>query len=800
MSTPGGLHGFVPALTSFVGRDDEVSGVADLLGTYRLVTVTGPGGMGKTRLAGEVARVVAPRFADGARLVELAPVQEPGQVPAAVATGLGIPAVPGQPAAGTLAAALSGQQILIVLDNCEHVLAAVAELCGALLPRADDVRILATSREPVGMAGEARFRLLPLPVLPAATDSAQEIPAAARLFADRARQADPRFVMDGDSMPLVKRLVERLDGMPLAIELAAARVEVLGLAQLADRFGDNLQLLTNADRGAAERHRSLAATVDWSYRLLSGPEQQVFRQLGIFPGPFTLDAAVTVAGTGTETAILHLVDCSLLSPPRPGADGRARFSMPQTVRAFAASQLDDSGERPEAQAALARHAVAVAEQAAAGMRTSDEAAAMRLLDAEDAAVQQALGWALEHDPGSALRLAVSLAKWWVFRGRLETGRAMLLAAADHAVPGSEDWCVAQFWLGDIGPAALSLHHETAAIRALAAKGPSTLLPELLAGRSRTLAYLGRVPEAAEDARQALNVAREISYPAGVVLALAQLSRTAHYAGDTAAALDWARQAQRALASQDVGWTLQYTGSFISEVLIESGDLAAARSSLADQLDWARQAGDRIGQVSGLRLTADLELRAGDLAESGAHLREATELTAVTGAQQWLLPPCLDLCAHWCAARGRQAEAVTLWAAFQAHLEANGSADTPLAAQRRRPPLAQATAALGSARTQEARQRGAAMTIQTAAEFARMVIGADLPNPAQPGSQSGTTQLSAREQELIGLVARGQTDTQIAAQLYISVSTVRSHLDRIRDKTGFRRRADLTRLALRNGLI
>jgi predicted ATPase/DNA-binding CsgD family transcriptional regulator len=789
----------VPALTSFVGRDDEVAEVADLLGTYRLVTVTGPGGVGKTRLAAEVARVVAPRFADGARLVELAAVQEPGQVPAAVATGLGIPAVPGRPVTEALAAALSRQQVLIVLDNCEQVLGAVAELCGALLPHADDVRMLATSREPIRMAGEARFRLAPLPVLSSVAAGGQEVPAV-RLFADRARQADARFVMDGDSVPLVERLVGWLDGMPLAIELAAARVEALGLAQLVDRLGDSLQLLSVADRAVAERHRSLAATVDWSYRLLSGQEQQVFRRLAIFPGAFTLDAAVTVAGPGTEPAILHLVDCSLLSPPRPGSDGRARYSLPQTVRMFAASQLDGAGERPEAAAALTRHAVAVAGQAAAGMRTRDEAAAIRLLDAEDAAVHQALAWALENDPDAALRLGVSLAKWWIFRGRLETGRAMLLAAADHAAPGSEDWCVAQFWLGDIGPAAESLGHETAAVQALAAKGPSPLLAELLAGRSRTLAFLGRVPEAAEDARQALDVARKISYPGGVVLALAQLSRTAHYAGDTAAALDWARQAQRALASGEVGWTSQYTGPFISEVLIESGDLAAARSSIADHLDWARNADDRIGQVSSLRLMADLELRAGDIAESGSHLRAATEFTAVTGAQRRLLMPCLDLCGHWCVARGQHADAVTLWTALQTHLEAAGTADIPLATQRRLRPLGQAVQALGPARTEEAQQRGAAMTMQAAAEFARMVTGTDLPASAQPGTRSGLIQLSAREQELISLVARGHTDMQIADQLYISVSTVRSHLDRIRDKTGFRRRADLTRLALQEQLI
>ena len=198
--------------------------------------------------------------------------------------------------------------------------------------------------------------------------------------------------------------------------------------------------------------------------------------------------------------------------------------------------------------------------------------------------------------------------------------------------------------------------------------------------------------------------------------------------------------------------------------------------------------------------ADLELRAGDLAESGSHLREATELTAVSGAQHRLLMACLDLCGHWCVARGQFAGAVTLWAAFQTHLEHAGTVDTPLAAQRRLQPLRQAIQALGAVQTQEAQLRGAAMTIQAVAEFAQMMTGAALSASSQPPARSGLAQLSAREQELIGLVGRGHTDMQIAGELYISVSTVRSHMDRIRDKTGFRRRADLTRLALQEGLI
>jgi predicted ATPase len=361
------VHGFSRALTSFVGRAGEVGEVAALLDEYRLVTVTGPGGVGKTRLAGEVARLVAARFADGVWLVELAAVQDPVLVPAVVATVLGVPQVPGVPITESLTTGVARQQLLLVLDNCEHVLGAVAELCGALLSSTDDVRVLATSREPAGVAGEARYRLQPLAVPEPSPPAKAGVPAALVLFADRARQADPRFVLDGETGPVAARLVTRLDGMPLAIELAAARVEALGLAQLLDRMEDSFGLLTSGDRTAAPRHRSLAATVEWSYRLLDEEERQVFRRLAVLPGPFTLDAAVVVAGAAAELAVLHLVDCSLVTPPRPGPDGRARYRMLATLRAFGLERLVDAGEHPGTAAALARHAVQVAERAAAGL-------------------------------------------------------------------------------------------------------------------------------------------------------------------------------------------------------------------------------------------------------------------------------------------------------------------------------------------------------------------------------------------------------------------------------------------------
>ena len=222
----GGVHGFPAVLTSFIGRDGPACEVAGLLEESRLVTVTGPGGSGKTRLAGQVARQVAGRFADGAWLAELALVRDPALVASAVAAALGVREQPGVPAAEALARVLAGQQVLLVLDNCEHVIGAAAGLCAGLLVACDDVRVLATSREPLGVAGEARYRLGSLS-LPGPDDHGGGSEAVA-LFADRARRADARFRLDRDSGPVVAKIVARLDGMPLAIEPATARVEALG--------------------------------------------------------------------------------------------------------------------------------------------------------------------------------------------------------------------------------------------------------------------------------------------------------------------------------------------------------------------------------------------------------------------------------------------------------------------------------------------------------------------------------------------------------------------------------------------
>jgi predicted ATPase/class 3 adenylate cyclase/DNA-binding CsgD family transcriptional regulator len=795
------VHGLPVALTSFIGRDEPVREVAGLLDKHRLVTVTGPGGSGKTRLMGEVARQVAARFADGAWLAELAPVQDAGQVPAVVAAALGVRDLPAVPAPEALARALARRQLLLVLDNCEQVIGAAAELCAGLLSAADDVKILATSREPLAVAGEARYRLAPL-ALPDLHDLAAVARAeAVALFADRARSAYAGFALDEQTGPAVARLVRRLDGMPLAIELAAARVETLGVTGLLDRLGDRFALLTSGNRTAPPRQRSLAAMVEWSYQLLEKDEQRVFRQLSVFPGSFTLEGADAVAGAGAEAAVLRLVDCSLVSPPRPGLDGRSRYVMLETLRTYGAGLLAGAGDDAAAAAALAGYGLGVAEQAAAGLRTTTaDVAAARWLDAEDATVRQALAWTREHDTAMAVRLVVALAAWWQLRGRFVEALPLLQEAVGHAAVGSEVWCGARYWLGDAAwysaDMAAALDHLTAVRDAFTGRPARQVLVDCLAARTGILSHLGRRAEAVDNGRRALGLARELGYPLGEWLAMFGLTRAAFDAGDFRGALEFARQAEQITADipgrMARNWSCVMTG-----LLAEAGDPVAAEATCAAGLARCREAGDIWSLSELLYLRAELGLRTDRTQDAAAHLREALQITARTGGS-FQLVDALYACAWLCAATGSREDALTLWAARTAICQRAGLAPAePKAYHPLRHALRSAEQELGPDRAGAARQRGAAMGADTAAEYALMLTAID---PQQPEAAPTLLKLTAREQELVTLVAQGRTDAQIAEQLYVSIRTVRSQLDRIRDKTGCRRRADLTRLALSTELV
>ncbi len=434
----GGAHGFAPGLSSFVGRADAMAEVAGLLGGCRLVTVTGPGGVGKTRLAGEVARRVAGGFADGAWLVELAAVTDQDAVAPATASALGIAGQRGRPVAETLVDALAPQDILIVLDNCEHLIGGCAKTAELIVRRCPGVHLLATSREPLGIGGETVYRV-PSLSLPGSGDNGPPAAGssdAVALFVDRARTQGVSLAVDGQTAELVVSVCRRLDGMPLAIELAAARLRTMSLASLHDRLDQRFRLLTGGSRTALARQQTLRATVEWSYSLLNGAEQVLLRRLPVFADSFDLDAAEAVCGFGDLDALDvagllgSLADKSLAGAEPAGAP--LRYRLLETIRQFAAERLAEAGE-DEAGALTAAHSahfLSVAEAAAPHLTGPDQGQWLARLDAEQANLRRAAGHAAGDPEGTArvLRFGVALRRYWMARYRDEEACGLLMPA------------------------------------------------------------------------------------------------------------------------------------------------------------------------------------------------------------------------------------------------------------------------------------------------------------------------------------------------------------------------------------
>ncbi|MEX2458171.1 MAG: tetratricopeptide repeat protein [Actinomycetota bacterium] len=426
------------SLNSFVGRDEEVATVERLLGISRLVTLTGAPGVGKTRLALESALRVADRYEDRAHLVELAPLSDLARVPAAVATGLGVPALPRRSLPESLIVHLGKRSLLLLLDNCEHLIEPVAELVKALLESCPTLTVLATSREPLTIPGEAVWRVQPLPV-PEAGEAddpgALSQNAAARLFADRASAIHPRFELTRDTASPVAEICRKVDGVPLAIELAASHVGLLTLREIAAKLDERLRLLAAATRGRDPRHRSLLACMEWSHELLNSAERALLRRLSVFAGGWILGAAEeTTAGgevprDGVFGLLSQLVSRSLVIPDT----GRepARYRMLETIREYGAIRLAEAGEKEATMVAYLNWAVRLAEEAEPELIGTEQAKWMARVDQEIPNLRAAMRWALDSGRiDQALRLITPLILYAHIRGYFVQARAWLEEALE----------------------------------------------------------------------------------------------------------------------------------------------------------------------------------------------------------------------------------------------------------------------------------------------------------------------------------------------------------------------------------
>jgi len=581
-------------LTSFVGRDSDLTQVGKLIGEHRLVTLTGPGGAGKTRLSLEVARTLVDQTPDGVWLIELAPLTDGADVPQAVLSALGLrdQSYLGQTPTGDpvdrLAAALGTWHALIVLDNCEHLIEPVAELADRLLGDCPRLRILASSREPLGITGEALWPVEPLPLPPEdATVLEATTSPAVRLLADRASAAKPGFVVAPENVGDVVRICRALDGMPLAIELAAARLRTMTTGQLAARLDDRFRLLTGGSRTARPRHQTLRAVVDWSWELLADQERALLRRLSVFAGGATVEAAEQVCADDVLPAeqvldlLAALADKSLLVASPDG-----RYRMLETVKAYGLARLEEAGELEAFRQAHARYYVDLVEEADPHLRRAEQLAWMQQLDAEHDDIHAALRNAIAAGAAeSAVRLVAAAGWYWFVSGR--QSESVELAGQALAVPGVVD-------------------EET---RAAGYAMTAVLSVAGLGDQSRSDGWFAQAREYTGESRR-YPVLRLIR-PLGFLLSPSKQGDPLPL--DVAGLLD-----------DEDPW-LRAAGQLVHAVALLNGGadgVAEAEASLRAAADGFRAVGERWGISLAVTVLADLMAWRGDLAAALAYYEEA----------------------------------------------------------------------------------------------------------------------------------------------------------------------------------
>jgi predicted ATPase/class 3 adenylate cyclase/Tfp pilus assembly protein PilF len=508
-------------LSAFIGRDRELSAVRALVESSRLVTLTGAGGAGKTRLALQVAAELLDGSGDGVWLVELAAIADQDAVPAAMSEALGVSQQPGRAVLDSLLDALAFQHVLIVLDNCEHLISACAKAADAILRRCPNVHLLVTSREPLGIGGEAIYRV-PSLSLPGPDELAPGSSDAIALFAERAREQGIDLAVDEETRPLIVSICRRLDGLPLAIELAAARLRSLSLASLRDRLDQRFRLLTGGSRTALARQQTLRATVDWSYSLLNPAEKSLLLLLAVFADGCDLDAVEGVCGGGDIDAfdaadlLGSLVDKSLVVV-EPAGDA-FRYRLLETIRQFAAERLVETGQDAAAAAAAAhrRYFLALAEAAVPHLAGPDQGRWFARLDADHANLRRAAEHAASDPDGTALvlRFATGLRAYWLARSRNREALGLLLPALDRPEAGADPallgaalvtvTCLAP--LIDIAPARQYGHR---ALELAGQLGDDRLLTDALGMLAATYYFAGEPDRGLPLAREAVEHAREL---------------------------------------------------------------------------------------------------------------------------------------------------------------------------------------------------------------------------------------------------------------------------------------------------
>jgi non-specific serine/threonine protein kinase len=797
-------------LTSFVGRIRELDDIRQLLDASRLVTLTGVAGCGKTRLALRVASDVSVQYRGGVFWVDLARLSDPALVLPTVAKVFRVTEHPGQPVLDALLNALQHQRALLALDNCEHVLSACAPLAARLLEETD-IRILATSREPLGVAGETRYPVPPM-ALPAGALPPADLDQfdAIQLFVARARGLVPDFALTPENAAAVASICRQLDGLPLALELASARVNVLSVEQIAARLDDRFALLPAASRVTQSHHHTLRAAVDWSYDLLSSAEQGMLRRLAVFAGGWSLSAAETLCAGG-EIERAHVLDLlsSLVDRSLIMADtlrqGEARYTLLGTIRQYAQEKLLASDEWTLVHDRHLDCFLQAAEEAVPKLRGPYQEQWLNRLEDDYDNIRAALTWSLERDRIEAgLRIAIAIYQFWTVRDYVQEGLewvGRLLDRADERVP--------------------------AAIRANALAYAS-----FLAGfRGNTPAQIRYGHEAESFATAAGDAGR----PA-LAWSLAAQSYGARGAGDYSTALDLGQRGAQLYRELGDSYLLAVTLSTNAFTAMSLGDYGMARALLDEGLSLLRALGDTYRVAMALNFSGDLARCERQYARALSAYEESIRLLRGLGAQRDLASVLQNL-GHACLHRGDIPRALTSFnASLETHLAQRNTpgvaecligfaalaticdlhaigarllaavpaiggerVTTAWAATRLEYEhyLALVRSALTEAELQTEQTTGRALSLEEAVSLAR---GLPLTTALARRGRRPPDGLTVREREVATLIGQGKSNGEIADELAVSKRTVEKHVANILSKLDVANRSRLVRWSVETGLV
>ena len=735
------LHNLPAQLTTFIGREREMAEIKRLLSGTRLLTLTGPGGSGKTRLALEVALTIVDDYPDGVWLAELAALSDPESVPPTVASSLGVREESGRSLMDTLVESLRSKKLLLALDNCEHLVGACAQLAESLLRACPRLRVFATSRESLGILGETASLVPPLSLpdptrLPAPdADLADALMQyeAVRLFMDRASAVKPGLRLSDHNAMAIARICHRLDGIPLAIELAAARIKMLTAEQIAERLDHSFQLLASGSRTALLRHQTLNAAIEWSYNLLSQDERNLFRRLSAFAGEFRLEAVEAIC-SGQELEadealdlLSHLVDKSLVVVLEDAQVGEASYRLLETVRQYAAQRLAESGEEEEqARRSHAQYYLALSEQVQPELSIAEKVDVLDRLDREHDNWRAALVWCHEHDRVAELGLAGNLWRFWYRRNYLNEGRAWLERALEGEPESPASTSLAKVLEG-AGTLAWQQGDNVLARSRLDRSAAIFRDTEDKPGLARSLHFLGHAifdqgdyAGALTNFEESLALYRDLDNPRLIYTLAGDLGLVAYHLGDYSTARTFFEDSLAHFRATHAWSGVANTLSRLGDLARLEGDYERATGIHEESLGLFRQLSEELGIASAHHKLGQVARQYGDYQRARELFGQSLALQHSLGNKQGIIE-CLAGLGGTFLAEGRIRHAATLFGAVEALLE---TIKVPLAPADRLDYERDAAAVrskMDEATCAAAWSEGRAMSLEQAVSFAKYEV-------------------------------------------------------------------------------